>query len=137
MFSIKSFFFFFLIISLSFEGPCSITTRAEKYVHCRDKKPSDTRNHVCCYLEANNEQIKRCVEVRKIDIESKDDFNKLRDQIKAGTYEFWLNATNYTGFEEYTNKSIKINEIDSLRCNDAKFLNFVKYILIAISLALI
>jgi excinuclease UvrABC helicase subunit UvrB len=98
----------------------------------RDKKPGDTRNHVCCYLEASNEQIKRCVEVRKLDLEDHDAFDKLRDSIKAGTYELWLNASNYTGFEEYTNGSFKINSIDSLRCNEAKILKLGKLIILAI-----
>ena len=134
MFSKKLFFLLSVIITLTLEGPCSITTRAEKYTHCRDKKPSDTRNHVCCYLEANDESIKRCVEVRKIDLESSDDFDKMEDQIKAGTYEFWR-ADNYTGFEEYRNGSIKINEIDSLRCNKANILQFAQHILLAILLS--
>ena len=128
---------FSLLVSLSFEqtghsGPCAITTNPQEYVDCRDKKPGDKRNHVCCYLEANNEQLKRCVEVRKLDLEDSDAFDKLRDSIKAGTYSLWLNASNYTGFEEYTNGSIKINEIDSLRCNEAKILKFGKLIILAI-----
>ena len=131
MFSNKLFFIFSLIISLSLEGPCSITTRAEKYTHCRDKKPSDPRNHVCCYLEANDENFKRCVEIRKIDIDSKDNFKKLEESIKRGDYEFWMNS-NYTGFEEYQNGTIKINEIDSLRCNNANILYFGKIIFLAI-----
>ena len=129
--------FFALLVSLSFEqtghsGPCAITTNPKEYVDCRDKKPGDTRNHVCCYLEANNEAFKRCVEVRKTDLETHDDFDKLRDSIKAGTYSLWLNASNYTGFEEYTNGSFKINSIDSLRCNEAKILKFGKLIILAI-----
>ena len=119
------------MVSLSSEGPCSITTKAEKYTHCRDKRPTDSRNHACCYLEANNESIKRCVEVRKIDIDSKDDFNKLEDEIKKGTYDFWL-ADNYTGFEEYRNGSIQINEIESLRCNKENVINLRKYIFLLI-----
>ena len=130
MFSSKLLFTFSLIISLSLEGPCSITTRADKYTKCRDKKPSDTRNHVCCYLEANKEQVKRCVEVRKTELESGDKFDKLRDDIKAGTYSFWL-ASNYTGFDEYREGTIKINDIDSLRCSEGYFLNLGKFILFA------
>ena len=130
MFSNKFFILFSLIISLSLEGPCSITTRADKYTKCRDKKPSDTRNHVCCYLEANNEAIQRCVEVRKTELESSDNFDKLEEQIKAGTYDFWL-MENYTGFEEYRNKSITIREIDSLRCNKGNILSFGKFMILA------
>ena len=135
MFSKKYLLIFSLLLTLSFEqhsGPCAITTKVEEYVDCRDKKPGDTRNHVCCYLEANDEQVKRCVEVRKVDLESSDDFDKLWDTIKAGNYELWKNATNYTGFEEYTNGSLTIREIDSLRCNEGKNLNFGKFILLAI-----
>ena len=135
MFSKNYLLIFSLLLTLSFEqhsGPCAITTKVEEYVDCRDKKPGDTRNHVCCYLEANNEQVKRCVEVRKVDLESSDDFDKLWDTIKAGNYELWKNATNYTGFEEYTNGSLTIREIDSLRCNEGKNLNFGKFILLAI-----
>ena len=135
MFSKNYLLIFSLLLTLSFEqhsGPCAITTKVEEYVDCRDKKPGDTRNHVCCYLEANNEQVKRCVEVRIVDLESSDDFDKLWDTIKAGNYELWKNATNYTGFEEYTNGSLTIREIDSLRCNEGKNLNFGKFILLAI-----
>ena len=135
MFSKNYLLIFSLLLTLSFEqhsGPCAITTKVEEYVDCRDKKPGDTRNHVCCYLEANNEQVKRCVEVRKVDLESSDDFDKLWDTIKAGNYELWKNATNYTGFEEYTNGSLTIREIDSLRCNEGKNLNFGKFILLAL-----
>ena len=128
---------FSLLISLSFEqnnrsGPCAITTKVEKYTDCRDKKPGDKRNHVCCYLEANSESLKRCVEVRKVDLDGSDKFDQLQDSIKAGTYELWKNASNYTGFEEYTYGNITISSIDSLRCNEAKFLNFGKLILLAI-----
>ena len=134
MLSTKYIFLFVLILSLSFEGPCSITTRAEKYTSCRDKKPSDQRNHVCCYLEANNEKFKRCVEVRKVDIDGSDKFDKLENEIKRGTYDFWL-AGNYTGFEEYRNGSVKISKIDSLRCNNANILFFGKIALFAILLS--
>ena len=131
MFTNKFFILFSLIISLSLEGPCSITTRADKYTKCRDKKPSDTRNHVCCYLKANNEAIQRCVEVRKTELESSDNFDKLEEQIKNGSYDFWL-MDNYTGFEEYKNKSVKITEIDSLRRNEGDILSFGKFVLLAI-----
>ena len=131
MFSGKFFFLFSLIVSFSLEGPCAITTRADKYTKCRDKKPSDPRNHVCCYLEANNEAIQRCVEVRKTELESEGDFEKMEDQIKDGKYDFWL-MDNYTGFEEYKNGSIKINDIDSLRCNEGSILSFENIILLAL-----
>ena len=128
MFSNKFLFIFSLIISLSFEGPCSITTRADEYEKCRDKKPSDPRNHVCCYLEANS--VKRCVEVRKTELESGDKFDQLQENIKKGTYDFWL-AENYTGFDEYRLKTVTISDIDSLRCNEGYFLNFGKFFLFA------
>ena len=120
-----------MIITLSIEGPCSITTKVEEYTDCRDKRPSDPRNQVCCYLEANDGSFKRCVEVRKLDIEESDDFDKLEDNIKKGTYDLWL-FDNYTGFDEYKNKNITINEIDSLRCNNSQFLYFGLLILFLI-----
>ena len=135
MFSKTYLLIFSLLLTLSFEqhsGPCAITSKAEKYTDCIDKKPGDTRNHVCCYLEANNGNVKHCVEVRKKDLESKSDFDKLWDTIKAGNYELWKNASNYTGFEQYTDGSLTISDIDSLRCNEGKILNFGKFILLAI-----
>ena len=39
---------------------------------------------------------------------------------------------NYTGFEEYKNGSIKINDIDSLRCNEGSILSFENIILLAL-----
>ena len=82
-------------------------------------------------MEANNEAIQRCVEVRKTELESSDNFDKLEEQIKNGSYDFWL-MDNYTGFEEYKNKSVKITEIDSLRCNEGDILSFGKFVLLAI-----
>ena len=130
----KYLFLFSLLISLSLEqhsGPCAITSKTEKYIHCRDKKPGDTRNSACCYLEANNEQIKRCVEVPKKYLEDKDKFKNLENEIKKGNFSFWTDD-NYTGFEEYKNGSIKINEIDSLRCNQDNFLNLGRFLMLAI-----
>ena len=130
----KCLFLFSLLISMSLQqhsGPCAITSKAEKYTHCRDKKPGDTRNSVCCYLEADDEKIRRCVEVQKTYLEDKDKFEKLQDEIKGRKYEFWL-ADNYTGFEEYKNSNFTIKEIDSLRCNKANHLNLGKFLMLAI-----
>ena len=130
----KCLFLFSLLISISLEqhsGPCAISSKAEKYTNCRDKKPGDTRNSVCCYLEADDEKIKRCVEVQKIYLEDKDSFKKLQEEIKGRKYQFWL-ADNYTGFEEYKNSNFTIREIDSLRCNQANHLNLGKFLMLAI-----
>lgn len=122
MVGIKIFFFLSFLISVSYEGSCAITTRAEKYTKCRDKAPTDERNNVCCFLKTKD-KFTRCVEIRKIDIE-KDNFKNTKEAIKAGTYDYWL-MDNYTGFEEYKTKNITIGEIDSLRCsNQSKFLKF-------------
>ena len=129
----KCLFLFSLLISISLEqhsGPCAIS-KAEKYTNCRDKKPGDTRNSVCCYLEADDEKIKRCVEVQKKYLEDKDSFKKLQEEIKGRKYQFWL-ADNYTGFEEYKNSNFTIREIDSLRCNQANHLNLGKFLMLAI-----
>ena len=122
MLPIKLFFFFSYLISLSNEGSCAITDRAEKYTKCRDKAPTDTRNNVCCFLKANGGDLKKCVELRRIDIEG-DRFKEVKDQIKAGTYDYWL-MDNYTGFENYKTKNVSINKIDSLRCNSSQFLKY-------------
>ena len=113
------------LISISNEGSCAITTLSKKYTDCRDKKPTDDRNNVCCYLKAKGStgDIERCVEVRRIDIDEKDAFKKTEDSIKAGTYDYWL-LDNYTGFEEY-NGSLTMSEIESLRCNNSQFLQFL------------
>ena len=120
MIAIKLFFFFSYLISISNEGPCAITSRAEKYTKCRDKAPTDSRNNVCCFLKAGD--LKKCVELRRSDIKG-DKFKEVKNQIKAGTYDYWL-MPNYTGFEEYGNKSGLINKIDSLRCNNSTFLKY-------------
>ena len=120
MIAIKLFFFFSYLISISNEGPCAITSRAEKYTKCRDKAPTDSRNNVCCFLKAGD--LKKCVELRRSDIKG-DKFKEVKNQIKAGTYDYWL-MPNYTGFEEYGNKSGLINKIDSLRCNNSPFLKY-------------
>ena len=113
------------LISISNEGSCAITTLTKKYTDCRDKKPTDDRNNVCCYLKAKGStgDIERCVEVRRIDIDEKDAFKKTEDSIKAGTYDYWL-LDNYTGFEEYDG-SLTMSEIESLRCNNSQFLQFL------------
>ena len=110
-----------LLISISYEGSCSITTIVEKYTDCRDKKPYDERNNVCCYLKgtSSNGEIKRCVELRRVDIDG-DKFKETKESIRSGAYDYWL-FSNYTGFEEY-NGNMTISEIDSLRCNDAPIL---------------
>ena len=123
MIAIKLFFFFSYLISISNEGPCAITSRAEKYTKCRDKAPTDSRNNVCCFLKAGD--LKKCVELRRSDIKG-DKFKEVKNQIKAGTYDYWL-MPNYTGFEEYGNKTgnkTTIKKIDSLRCNNSSFLKY-------------
>ena len=124
MVAIKLFFFFAFLVSISISnegGPCSITTRAEKYLKCRDKEPSDPINEVCCFLKTKT--LKRCVEMRRVDIEGKDNFKKTKEAIIAGNYDFWNN----TRFPEYRDGIISINEIDSLRCNNSKFLKSFAY----------
>ena len=125
---------FALLISISNEGSCGITTKATKYTHCRDKKPYDERNNVCCYLKgtSNNGTIERCVEIRREDIDG-DNFKKTKDAIKAGTYDKWLpnctdyskhiNCTNYTDFLDYD--GMTISKIDSIRCNNSQFLKYI------------
>ena len=127
------FLLFACLISISYEGPCSITTKVEKYINCRDKNPSDMRQGVCCYLETGN-GFKICVEMPRYDIEGKDKFKQTKEQIKKGEYQYWL-ADNYTGFEQYKTHNITINEIESLRCNNS---NYLKYLgLLAIFLILL
>ena len=118
-----------VIIGLSLEGPCSITTKVEEYTDCRDKRPTNPRTEVCCYLETSS-NFKRCVEVRKTDIEEEDAFENLEKNIKAGTYDLWLNET-YVGFDEYRTKNITIGDIESLRCNHSQFLYLGFFILLA------
>ena len=125
MISIKLFFLFCYLISISNEGPCGITSRAEKYTKCRDKSPGDSRNNVCCFLKANDGNLKKCVELRTVDIKG-DKFKEVKNQIKAGTYDYWL-MNNYSGFDEYKNKSVSISKIDSLRCNNSQFLKYVGF----------
>ena len=114
--------FFSFLISISEEGTCAITTRADKYVKCRDKDPADNRNNVCCFLKANDGKFTRCVELRAVDIDG-DKFDKTKDSIMKGTYDYWL-MDNYTGFEEYKDQSMKISKIDSLRCSNSQFLRY-------------
>ena len=115
---------FALLISISNEWSCAITTKATKYTHCRDKKPYEERFNVCCYLKgtSNKGEVQRCVEIRRIDIDG-DNFKKTKDAIKAGTYDYWL-MENYTGFEDY-NGSMTISNIDSIRCNNSQFLKYI------------
>ncbi len=122
MVTILSFLLFAFLISISNEGSCAITSRVRKYTSCRDKEPTDERNNVCCYLKAktNNGELKMCVEMRGVDIK-KSKFKDVKNQIKAGTYDYWL-MDNYTGFEGYKSKNITITDIDSLRCNNSQYL---------------
>ena len=122
MISIKLFFLFCYLISISFEGPCGITTRADKYTKCRDKSPGNPMNSVCCFLKANDGNLKKSVELRKSDIKG-DKFKEVKNLIKAGTYDYWLMG-NYSGFEEYKDGNVTISKIDSLRCNNSKFLKY-------------
>ena len=122
MVALKLFFFFSFLISISYEGTCAITTRADKYIKCRDKAPTDSNNNVCCFLKTKSD-FKRCVELRKVDIDG-DKFKETKEAIKKGTYDYWL-MDNYTGFDEYKNKEITIGDISSLRCsNSSKFLKY-------------
>ena len=113
------------LISISNEGSCAITTLSKKYTDCRDKKPTDETNNVCCYFKAKGSSgdIERCVELRRVDIDGKDKFKATQDSIKSGTYDYWLMG-NYTGFEEYDG-SLTISDIDSIRCNNSQFLKFL------------
>ena len=116
---------FALLISISNEGSCDITTKATKYTHCRDKKPTDERNNVCCYLKATSNfgEIQRCVEIRREDIDG-DNFKKTKEKIKAGTFIFSRDENNYTDFKDY-NGSMTISKIDSIRCNNSQFLKYI------------
>ena len=120
MVSLKLILLFAFLISVTNEGSCAITSKVSKYTDCRDKKPTDDRNNVCCYLKSGD--FKRCVELRRVDIKG-DKFKSVKDSIKAGTYDYWL-MDNYTGFEEYKTKSISISKIDSLRCSNSQYLEF-------------
>ena len=112
---------------MSNEGSCAITTGEDKYIKWRDKAPTDERNNVCCFMNTkiDNGTHKICVEMRKVDIK-KDKFKKVKNQIKAWTYDYWL-MDNYTGFEAYKEKIITINSIESLRCNKCNNSHYLKY----------
>lgn len=119
---IKVIFLFSFLISVSKEGTCAITDIADKYTKCRDKRPTDDRNNVCCFLKANGGSLKRCVELRRVDIKG-DKFKTTKDSIRAGTYDYWL-MSNYTGFEDYKEKKVSISKIDSLRCSNSQYLKY-------------
>ena len=121
MASIGLYILFAYFVLFSYEGPCAITTKAEKYTHCRDKSPTDSRNNACCFLKDEEEKYQRCVEMRLVDIEDTDKFKEVKKSIEAGTYDYWLMG-NYTGFEEYK-KNITF-KIDSLRCNNSQYLKY-------------
>ena len=129
MVTIISFLFFAFLISISKEGSCAITTRADKYTKCRDKNPTDVRNNVCCYFhyKSNTGENKTCVEMRAVDLK-KDRFKEVKEQIKSGKYDYWL-MENYTGFDEYKN-GITINKIESLRCNNSQYLKYFGFLAI-------
>ncbi len=114
---------FAFLISITNEFTCSITTMVNKYVDCRDKRPEDDRNNCCCFLHGTSSMgdIKRCVEVRRVDIKGKK-FKATKAEIEKGTYDYWL-MDNYTGFDEY-NGSLTFSKIDSLRCNSSQMLKF-------------
>ena len=120
MVSLKIILVFAFLISFTNEGSCAITSKVSKYTSCRDKKPTDERNNVCCYLKSGD--FKRCVELRRVDIKG-DKFKQVKDSIKAGTYDYWL-MDNYTGFDEYKTQSISISSIDSLRCSNSQYLKY-------------
>ena len=121
MASIGLYILFAYFVFVSYEGPCAITTIAEKYTQCRDKSPTDSRNNVCCFLKDEGEKYQRCVEMRRLDIEDKDKFKEVKKSIEAGTYDYWL-MENYTGFDEYKNNTTF--KIDSLRCNNSQYLKY-------------
>ena len=54
-------------------------------------------------------------------IEESEDFDKLENSIKNGSYEVWM-WDNYTGFDEYKTGNVTIRDIDSLRCNHSHYL---------------
>ena len=120
MMSLKLILISAFLISVTNEGSCAITSKVSKYTDCRDKRPTDERNNVCCYLKSGD--FKRCVEMRRLDIKS-DRFKQVKDSIKAGTYDYWL-MDNYTGFDEYKTKSVSISKIDSLRCSNSQYLKY-------------
>ena len=130
MVKIISFLLFSLLISFSIEGSCAITTRANKYTKCRDKAPTDERNNVCCFLHTKTTagDYKICVEMRGVDIK-KSKFKDVKNQIKDGTYDYWL-MDNYTGFEDYKTKNITITKIESLRCNNSQYLKYFGFLII-------
>ena len=121
MASIRLYIIFAYFVFISYEGPCAITTLAEKYTQCRDKSPTDSRNNVCCFLKDERKIYQRCVEMRRSDIDGKDKFKEVKKSIEAGTYDYWL-MENYTGFEEYKNNITF--KIDSLRCNNSQYLKY-------------
>ena len=121
MASIRLYIIFAYFVFISYEGPCAITTLAEKYTQCRDKSPTDSRNNVCCFLKDERKIYQRCVEMRRSDIDGKDKFKEVKKSIVAGTYDYWL-MENYTGFEQYKNNTTFV--IDSLRCNNSQYLKY-------------
>ena len=120
MVDIKLFFFFAFLISISVsqDGPCSITTRADKYLKCRDKETGNSTNKVCCYLKMGD--ISRCVEIERLDIKGKDNFTATKNKILNGSY--WnTSEDNYRVFNGTFSK------IDTLRCNNSKYLKSFVY----------
>ena len=144
MVDIKFFFFFAFLVSISISqnvsknesqnetetqnktdnykfGPCSITTRADKYLKCRDKETRDP-NKVCCYLKMDN--ISRCVELERTDIDGKDNFTSTKNKILSGLYWNMSQIGNIKGLEELNGTFTKI---DKLRCNNSKHLKSFVY----------
>ena len=102
-------------------GPCSITTRADNYLKCRDKETLDP-NKVCCYLKMDN--ISRCVELERTDIDGKDNFTSTKNKILSGLYWNMSQIGNIKGLEELNGTFTKI---DKLRCNNSKHLKSFVY----------
>ena len=61
--------------------------------------------------------------MRRVDIKSSR-FKEVKNQIKAGTYDYWL-MENYTGFEEYK-AGMTFSDLDTIRCSNSHFLKIFK-----------
>ena len=146
MVDIKFFFFFAFLVSISISqnvsknesqnetetqnktdnykfGPCSITTRADKYLKCRDKETRDP-NKVCCYLKMDN--ISRCVELERTDIDGKDNFTSTKNKILSGLY--WnMSRIKDENIDDFYELNRTFTKIDKLRCNNSKYLKSFVY----------
>ena len=104
-------------------GPCSITTRADNYLKCRDKETRDP-NKVCCYLKMDS--ISRCVELEKTDIDGKDNFTSTKNKILSGLY--WnMSRIKKENIDDFYELNRTFTKIDKLRCNNSKYLKSFVY----------